>query len=93
MCVIVVCLNVCMYVCMYGSSAEKIGSHLSQITRLDALTRVEAQFRSNNDPVSIHTYIHTCMHTYVRNIRTYIHTYISLLMHVYIQPHTAHLDH
>jgi hypothetical protein len=35
-----------------SSTIDKIGSHLAPVTRLEALTRVEGQFRSNNDSTS-----------------------------------------
>lgn len=35
-----------------GLMDQKIGSHLARMSRLEALTRVEGQYRSNNDPIS-----------------------------------------
>jgi len=42
----------------------KIGSHLAPMSQLDALRRVEGQYRSNNDPV---THISTSHHANISN--------------------------
>jgi len=60
----------------------KIGSHLAPMSQLDALRRVEGQYRSNNDPVT-----HIASNTSAsNNTNTNSNTDAQLLLHQMSQP-------